>query len=81
MKKINLNLLNSFINGHFCYDLKATTLANGPGIIRHIDFNDTQVMDFEKNATAEDAKDDYDSKTLIPRDSEEWNWTIYIKSE
>lgn len=56
----------SYINGHFCYALKATTLVNGLGIIRHIDFNDTQVMDFENNITAENAKDDYDSKTLIP---------------
>ncbi len=56
----------SYINGHFCYALKATTLVNGLGIIRHIDFNDTQVMDFENNITAEIAKDDYDSKTLIP---------------
>jgi len=56
----------SYINGHFCYALKATTLVNGLGIIRHIDFNDTQVMDFENNITAEKAKDDYDSKTLIP---------------
>lgn len=56
----------SYINGHFCYAIKATTLVNGLGIIRHIDFNDTQTMDFENNNTAEDAKDEYDSKTLIP---------------
>ena len=62
----NSEIKLSYINGHFCYALKATTLVNGLGIIRHIDFNDTQVMNFEKNASAEDAKDDYDSKTLIP---------------
>ena len=62
----NPDIKLSYINGHFCYALKATTLVNGLGIIRHIDFNDTQLMDFENNATAENAKDEYDSKTLIP---------------
>ncbi|AGK98449.1 transposase [Clostridium pasteurianum] len=62
----NSEIKLSYINGHFCYALKATTLVNGLGIIRHIDFNDTQIMDFQNNNTAEDAKDHYDSKTLIP---------------
>lgn len=62
----NSEIKLSYINGHFCYALKATTLVNGLGIIRNIDFNDTEVMNFEKNTSAEDAKDDYDSKTLIP---------------
>jgi hypothetical protein len=56
----------SYINGHYCYALKATTLVNGLGILRHIDFNDTQSMDFENNSSGEQAKDEYDSKTLIP---------------
>lgn len=62
----NSEIKLSYINGYFCYALKATTLVNGLGIIRHIDFNDTQTMDFESNDTAEAAKDEYDSKTLIP---------------
>ncbi|NSJ93091.1 DDE transposase, partial [Coprococcus sp. MSK.21.13] len=56
----------SYINCHYCYALKATTLVNGLGILRHIDFNDTQSMDFENNNSGEQAKDEYDSKTLIP---------------
>lgn len=56
----------SYINGHFCYALKATTLVNGLGIIRHIDFNDSQLMYFENHNTPEQAKDEYDSKSLIP---------------
>jgi hypothetical protein len=56
----------SYINGHYCYALKATTLVNGLGIVRHIDFNDSQIMDFENHSSGESAKDDYDSKTLIP---------------
>lgn len=35
----NPDIKLSYINGHFCYALKATTLVNGLGIIRHIDFN------------------------------------------
>ncbi|MFD3158411.1 transposase [Haloimpatiens sp. FM7330] len=62
----NSEIKLSYINGHYCYALKATTLVNGLGILRHIDFNDTQLMDFENNNSGEQAKDEYDSKTLIP---------------
>ena len=62
----NDEIKRSYINGHYCYALKATTLVNGLGIVRHIDFNDSQVMDFQNHDTAESAKDDYASKALIP---------------
>lgn len=62
----NSEIKLSYINGHYCYALKSTTLVNGLGILRHIDFNDTQSMDFESHDTGEQAKDEYDSKTLIP---------------
>ncbi|MBP1865881.1 hypothetical protein BD780_002555 [Clostridium tetanomorphum] len=62
----NSEIKLSYINGHYCYALKATILVNGLGILRHIDFNDTQLMDLEIHNTGEQAKDDYDSKTLIP---------------
>ncbi|KGI40487.1 transposase [Clostridium tetani ATCC 9441] len=64
-KKKNSNIV-PYKFGHYCYALKSTTLVNALGILRHIDFNDTQSMDFENNVSAKQAKDEYDSKTLIP---------------
>ncbi|WP_243447688.1 transposase [Clostridium tetani] len=63
-KKKNSNIV-PYKFGHYCYALKSTTLVNALGILRHIDFNDTQSMDFENNVSAKQAKDEYDSKTLI----------------
>ncbi|KAJ50719.1 transposase [Clostridium tetanomorphum DSM 665] len=75
----NSEIKLSYINGHYYYALKATTLVNGLGILRHIDFNDTQLMDFEVHDTGEQAKDHYDSKTLIPMMRRYFNIHPYFK--
>ena len=38
----NPEVRQQYINGHFCYALKAGILTNGLGIIRHISFFDDE---------------------------------------
>ena len=56
----------SYINGHYCYALKTAIVTNGLGIIRDFDFFDKSTLDISKSATASEAKDEYDAKSLIP---------------
>lgn len=62
----NPDLKLSYINGHYCYSHKAAIATNGLGIVRHIDFYDVQSIELDKSSSAEEAKDDYDAKSLIP---------------
>lgn len=56
----------SYMNGHYCYALKTSIVTNGLGIIRDIDFLNDKTTDITEAATASEAKDKYDSKSLIP---------------
>ena len=56
----------SYMNGHYCYALKTSIVTNGLGIIRDIDFLNDETTDITESATASEAKDKYDSKSLIP---------------
>lgn len=63
----NPNIKLSYINGHYCYAIRTSIVTNGLGIIRDLDFLDkTPDDDISKSATASEAKDKYDSKSLIP---------------
>lgn len=59
----NPDIKLAFLNGHFGHFLKANIVTNGLGVVRHIDFYDSD-MDFTENPSS--AKDLYDSTTLIP---------------
>jgi len=62
----NPDIKLSYINGHYCYSLKAALVTNGLGIIRHIDFfEDPSIRISEANSSSEH-KDEYDAKSLIP---------------
>lgn len=63
----------SYINGHYCYSIKATILTNGLGIIQHISFYDDDSLDVNTAKSAAESKDLYDSKTLIPSPKEFFN--------
>ena len=54
-----------YMNGHYCYSLKCSLLTNGLGIIRHVNFMDSD-LDISSFNSVNEAKDEYDSKTLIP---------------
>lgn len=63
----NPNIKLSYINGHYCYAIRTSIVTNGLSIIRDLDFlNKTPDDDISKSATASEAKDKYDSKSLIP---------------
>lgn len=61
----NKEIKLAYMNGHYCYSLKCSLITNGLGIIRHINFpdNDSDLFEFDDG---NQAKDNYDSKTLIP---------------
>ena len=40
----NPEVRQQYINGHFCYVLKASILTNGLGIIQHISFFDNELI-------------------------------------
>ncbi|ABY92607.1 MULTISPECIES: transposase [Thermoanaerobacteraceae] len=63
----------SYINGHYCYSIKATILTNGLGIIQHISFYDDDSLNVNTAKSAAESKDLYDSKTLIPSLKEFFN--------
>lgn len=56
----------SYMNGHYCYAMKTAIVSNGLGIIRHIDFYEDKSKDLSEAKSANEAKDEYDAKTLIP---------------
>lgn len=56
----------SYINGHYCYSIKATVLTIGLSVIQHISFYDDDFLDINDAKSAAESKDIYDSKTLIP---------------
>ena len=62
----NPDLKFSYMNGHYCYSMKTAIVSNGLGIIRHIDFYEDKSKDLSNAKTANEAKDEYDAKTLIP---------------
>jgi uncharacterized membrane protein len=63
----NKDIKLSYINGHYCYSRKVALITNGLGIIRHIDFyNSDNSIDIADAKSAAEHKDDYDSKSLIP---------------
>jgi len=63
----NNDIKLSYINGHYCYSNKVAIVTNGLGIIRHIDFyNSDNSIDIADANTASEHKDDYDAKSLIP---------------
>ncbi|MGL4373160.1 MAG: transposase [Turicibacter sp.] len=62
----NSDIKLSYINGHYCYALKTAIVTNGLGIIRDIDFSNNKSGDISEAATASEAKDKYDAKSLIP---------------
>ena len=62
----NSEIKLSYINGHYCYALKTAIVTNGLGIIRDFDFFDKSTLDISSSATASEAKDEYDAKSLIP---------------
>ena len=62
----NPDIKLSYMNGHYCYALKTSIVTNGLGIIRDIDFLNDKSTDITEAATASEAKDTYDSKSLIP---------------
>jgi ssDNA-binding Zn-finger/Zn-ribbon topoisomerase 1 len=63
----NKDIKLSYINGHYCYSRKVALVTNGLGIIRHIDFynsdNSINIADAKSGA---EHKDNYDAKSLIP---------------
>ena len=62
----NPDIKLSYMNGHYCYTLKTSIVTNGLGIIRDIDFLNDKSTNITEAATASEAKDTYDSKSLIP---------------
>jgi len=62
----NKDVKLSYINGHYCYSIKAALVTNGLGIIRHIDFYDNNSKDIADATSGAEHKDDYDAKSLIP---------------
>lgn len=56
----------SYINGHYCYSIKAAVVTNGLGIVQHIRFYDDDSLDAHNAPSVAESKDLYDSKTLIP---------------
>lgn len=62
----NPDIKLGYMNGHYCYALKTAIVTNGLGIIRDIDFFENKTIDLSSTATASEAKDQYDSKSLIP---------------
>lgn len=63
----NKDIKLSYINGHYCYSKKVALVTNGLGIIRHIDFyNSDNSIDIADAKSGAEHKDDYDSKSLIP---------------
>ena len=63
----NKDIKLSYINGHYCYSKKVALVTNGLGIIRHIDFyNSDNSIDIAEALSGAEHKDDYDSKSLIP---------------
>jgi len=62
---VNNDIKLSYMNGHYCYSLKCSLITNGLGIIRHVSFMDSD-LDISCFQSASAAKDEYDSKTLIP---------------
>lgn len=56
----------SYINGHYCYALKTAIITNELGIIQGFDFFEKSELDISTSNTASEAKDEYDSKSLIP---------------
>ena len=63
----NNDIKLSYINGHYCYSNKVALVTNGLGIIRHIDFyNSDNSIDIADAKSAAEHKDDYDAKSLIP---------------
>lgn len=63
---INEELKFSFMNGHYCYAFKTAFVTNGLGIIQHIDFYNKDAIEISEAKSANEYKDEYDSKTLIP---------------
>ena len=63
----NKDIKLSYINGHYCYSRKVAFVTNGLGIIRHIDFyNSDNSINIADALSGVEHKDDYDSKSLIP---------------
>ena len=62
----NPDIKLSYMNGHYCYALKTSIVTNDLGIIRDIDFLNDKSTNITEAATASEAKDTYDSKSLIP---------------
>jgi len=63
----NEDIKLSYINGHYCYSEKVALVTNGLGIIRHIDFyNSDNSIDIAGAISGAEHKDDYDAKSLIP---------------
>ncbi|MDP4178385.1 MAG: transposase, partial [Bacillota bacterium] len=63
----NEDIKLSYINGHYCYSQKVALVTNGLGIIRHIDFyNSDNSIDIAEAISGAEHKDDYDAKSLIP---------------
>jgi len=69
----NLQIKQSYINGHFCYTYRFGLVTNGLGIVRHIafynkDFFDKhpQIVLEKKSDSPEEDKSAHDTKLLIP---------------
>ena len=68
----NPEVRQQYINGHFCYALKAGILTNGLGIIRHISFFDDEFrknhpeISSQKSDNPDIDKEISDSKSLKP---------------
>lgn len=55
----------TYLNGHFGYFLKCIISTNALGLVRNINFYDTD-NDLEVDLSPQDIKDTYDAKSLIP---------------
>lgn len=59
----NKDIKLAYLNGHFGFYIKSNIVTNGLGVVRHIDFYDD---DMDLSSPPSEAKDAYDSTTLIP---------------
>ena len=55
----------TYLNGHFGYYLKVILSTNGFGLVRDINFYNTD-NSLETDLTPQETKDSYDAKSLIP---------------
>jgi len=76
----NNDIKLSYINGHYCYSKKVALITNGLGIIRHIDFyNSDNSIDIADALSVAEHKDDYNSKSLIPVLNNFFSYHPYFK--